>query len=113
MGIIAEQWLVGESVQLPVQRLSGLHGALGVFACGVPGRAAALRFPRCRSVHGMFLREPLDVLFVDRDGAVLRVTRLEPWRVVYCPGAAETFELRAGEASRLAITPGTRMKNIC
>jgi uncharacterized protein len=62
----------------------------------------ALLIPRCRSVHTIGMRFPIDVLFVDRSWRVVRVIRdLPPWRLASCREAAAAIEVRAGEADRL------------
>lgn len=35
----------------------------------------------CRSVHAAFMRFPLDVIFLDRQGVVAHQMELRPWRV--------------------------------
>lgn len=73
-----------------------------------PGEALALR--PCASVHTCFMRYAIDVLYVDRDGVVLKVVpALKPWRFSACWGARTTLELAAGEAERLRLRPGSRL----
>jgi hypothetical protein len=112
MGIIAESWLLDERVQLKVHRLSGAHRLAGALALGVPRRGEALMFLNCRSVHGWFIRERLDVVFVDAGGRVLRATELTPWRVRTCARASHCLEFAQGECTRLGITTGSILKNI-
>ena len=53
----------------------------------------ALLLPRCRSVHTFGMRFPLDLIWLDRDGRVLRVDEaVPPWRVRSCRGAAAVLE---------------------
>ncbi len=61
----------------------------------------AMFFPRCNAIHTFFMAIPLDVLFVSRDGFVLKKTAgLRPWHpCVACPGAAGVIELPAGSAA--------------
>ena len=58
----------------------------------------ALAFPRCRSVHTFGMRFPIDVVFLDRDG---RVVRQEPnvgrRKVLFCAKAHTVLETRAGQ----------------
>jgi len=62
----------------------------------------AMLFPDCDSVHTAWMRMPIDVVFLDADGAVLEVRRaLPPWRVARCRGAAAVLECRAGAADAL------------
>ena len=56
----------------------------------------ALRLPACSSVHTFGMRFRVDVMFLDREGRVLRVERrVPPGRVLRCRGAAEVLEWRS------------------
>ena len=58
---------------------------------------AGLLIPRCASVHTFGMRFPLDLLFLDRDGAVLEVRRGVPARrMVRCRGAHTVLEIPSG-----------------
>lgn len=109
MGIIAEQWSAGERVHLAVHRATGVRRLTGLIGRSELGSAAALRFTRCRSVHGLLMARAVDVVFSDADGRVVEVRALAPWRFARCAAAAQTFELRAGEAARLGIVPGVHL----
>ena len=65
----------------------------------------------CGSVHTLFMRFPIDVVFLDRELSVVAV-RLEvrPWRTARARGAKVTLELAAGEAARRGIGPGTQLR---
>ena len=53
----------------------------------------ALLLPRCRSVHTFGMRFPLDLVWLDRDGRVLRVDEaVPPCRVRSCRDAAAVLE---------------------
>src|SRR5262245_24284602 len=55
------------------------------------------------SVHTMFMRFDIDVVFLDRDLRVLKVVRsLRPWRVAGARGAKAAVELGSGTA-RVAV----------
>jgi uncharacterized membrane protein (UPF0127 family) len=57
----------------------------------------ALLIPGCRSVHTVGMLFRIDVLFLDREGRVLRVARrVAPGRVLWCRGAAAVLEIPAG-----------------
>lgn len=58
-------WVVAAS---PLMRLRGL-------ARRAPDRTVMV-FPRCRDVHTLTMRHPLDIAFVDRRGLVVEVHRL-------------------------------------
>lgn len=61
----------------------------------------ALYLAPCASVHTCFMRYPIDVVFLDPAGRVLKVVEhLRPWRMAACRGARAALELRAGGAAR-------------
>lgn len=63
----------------------------------------ALGFERCRSVHTVGMRFALDLVWVDADGAVVRLDRaVGPWRVRTCLAARGVVETAAGEGERFA-----------
>lgn len=52
------------------------------------------------SVHTMFMRFPIDVVFLDGDLRVLKVVpSLKPWRGAGARGARATLELASGTAT--------------
>ena len=60
------------------------------------------------SVHTFFMRFAIDVVFLSRDGEVLKVAdRVPPWRTAAAKGAKAVVELPAGEAGRRGIRVGT------
>jgi uncharacterized membrane protein (UPF0127 family) len=99
-------------VELQVRRAeSFLKRLLGLFAGPPlkPGEGLLLR--PCRAVHTAFLRQAIDVVFLDRDGRICRIIhRLPPWRVAACGRAHQTLELLPGEAQRLGLVPGGRIR---
>jgi hypothetical protein len=67
-------------------RLMGLMGS-------PPGFSPGFWFEPCAAVHGCFMRYDLRILFLDKTGLVLRDTRLKPWGIALCKGAAVTVEV--------------------
>ena len=64
----------------------------------------------CASVHTVGMAYPIDVVFVDGAGAVLKVVpALTAWRASACRGAVSTLELPAGGAARLGIVAGGQL----
>jgi hypothetical protein len=58
-----------------------------------------------------FMRFPIDAVFLDRENRVLRVdAHLAPWRVAGCRGSKAVVELPAGEAARVGLAPGDRLR---
>ena len=88
----AERWF---------DRLRGLLGS------PPPAPGHALLITPCASVHTAFMRYPIDVVFVDRHGRILKVVEaLPPWRTAACWRARHTLELAAGEARHVGHVPG-------
>ena len=75
-------------------RLRGLQ-----FRAGFPAGQAMLLVP-CRSIHTMFVRIPIDVVFLSAAGEVLEVRQsVRPWRLVLAPhGTHAVLEMPAGAA---------------
>jgi uncharacterized membrane protein (UPF0127 family)/Flp pilus assembly protein TadG len=85
-------------------------------------RDEGLLLTRCASIHTCFMRQNIDVLYLDGTGVVNRcVSDLPPWRMSlrsYRDGhdgpGSETrhvLELRAGTISRLKIRKGARLEH--
>lgn len=63
----------------------------------------------CSSVHSAFMRHPIDVVYLDRDGLVTKCVRnLRPWRGSF-GRAAHALELAAGAIDALGIAQGDRL----
>jgi len=80
---------------------------------GLLGRSGlddeALVIAPCNAVHTFFMRFPIDVAFVDREGAITRCfSRVPSWRIVLWRGFA-TVELPAGTLSRTGTTRSQRL----
>jgi uncharacterized membrane protein (UPF0127 family) len=59
------------------------------------------------SIHTFFMRFSIDVVFLARDGNVLKVSpNVGPWRMRSCRRAVAVLELAAGEAELRGITVG-------
>jgi uncharacterized membrane protein (UPF0127 family) len=85
----------------PWTRLRGLLGRSGLEG------GEGMLFPRTGSIHTMFMRFPIDVVFLDAELRVLSVREAVPaWRAVKERGAKATLELAAGEAARAGIAAG-------
>ena len=101
--LIAEKCIVAECFW---DRFRGWIGRARV----EPGEG--LLFPRCNSVHMWFMRIPIDVVFLKREGGdrytVTSTRSVRPWRPlpVWDRRATETLELPEGTIRRLAIATG-------
>jgi len=109
-----------------VQRLDGDGGRVVVRRCeladgffsrfrGLLGRRGldpgeGLLLSPSSSVHTMFMRFPIDVVFLDRELQVVGVSAdVRPWRLAGRRGARHVLELAAGEAQVRGIRPGERL----
>lgn len=89
----------------PLSRLLGL-ALLDELSPGL-----ALHLPRCHSVHTLGMRFALDLVFLDRRGAVVRTaTDVGPGRLVGCRRARSVLETRAGEAPRFVAAISRRSR---
>jgi uncharacterized membrane protein (UPF0127 family) len=85
-------------------RMRGLLGRKGL-----PSGEGILIRP-APSIHTFFMRFPIDVVFLSRQGEVLKVAeRVPPWRARSCRHSYAVLELAAGEASRRGIAVGDRL----
>ena len=84
-----------------------------------PGQGLLLT--RCTSVHTCFMRQVVDVIYLDRNGIVTKcVSALKPWRASSSqrtdgggkryPSAMHVLELAAGSIARFEIAEGCRLQ---
>jgi uncharacterized membrane protein (UPF0127 family) len=98
---VCERCLLAET---PLTRLKGLLGCRGL----EQGEGLLLR--PAASIHTFFMRFPLDIVLVDRDLNVLKVSHdVAPWRTAACKGAKGVVEMAAGEAKRLGVSAGDKL----
>ena len=100
-GVVCESCAVANN---PLTRMRGLLGRRSL----APGEG--MLFPGTGAVHTMFMRFPIDVVFLDAGLEVMSVRASVPmWRAVKQRGAHSTLELAAGEAARVGIEPGVSL----
>ena len=77
------------------------------------GFADGLLLRPCNSVHMMFMRFSLDLVYLDESLRVIRIVPgLMPWLgVSWCRGAACVVELKAGTAAALGLEQGDRLSH--
>jgi len=62
------------------------------------------------SIHTFFMRFPIDVVFLSRQGDVLKIAEhVAPWRARSCRHSYAVLELAAGEAGRRGLAVGDRV----
>ena len=65
----------------------------------------------CGSIHTAFMRQTIDVIYLDRSDWVVRcVPMLKPWRASAAWGAVHVLELATGSIARCGIAPGDRLQ---
>jgi uncharacterized membrane protein (UPF0127 family) len=58
----------------------------------------------CKSIHTFFMRYPIDVLFLDRDGKVLHQKTYAPWKLSgWFSKSRGVLELAAGSLSQSRV----------
>ncbi|MEX2210241.1 MAG: DUF192 domain-containing protein [Gaiellaceae bacterium] len=87
-----------ELAERPAPRMRGLLGRSGL----APG--TGMLFRPAGSIHTLFMRFPIDVVFCDAGLVVLHVERdLRPWRTAGARGAKVVVELAAGAAAGVRV----------
>ena len=100
--IVCERLLVADR---PFARMRGLLGRRSL-----PSGEGLLLKPGA-SVHTFFMRFPIDVVFLDREGGVIAIApELRPWRAAGRRGARAVLELPAGECERRGLHTGDRLE---
>ncbi len=100
--VVCERCLVADR---PLARMKGLLGRRTL-----PSDEGILLRP-CASVHTFFMRFSIDVVFLDAEQTVVKITpSLAPWRTAGCRGAKAVLELAAGECERRGLEVGDRLE---
>ena len=64
----------------------------------------------CNAIHTLFMRFTIDVIFADRQGRVVKLSRrLRPWRIAAAPRAFAALELPEGSIERWGVIKGDRI----
>lgn len=66
----------------------------------------------CNSVHMLFMRFAIDVIYLDENFCIKKIVRdLTPWLgISFCFGAWGALELPSGEAERLNLVVGQKFQ---
>ena len=99
--------VVAAQVEGAFDSASRKHGLLG--RNGLEAERALVIAP-CSGVHTFFLRFPIDVLFVGRDGRIRKAKRsVVPWRIALALGAFAVVEGGPGMIERSGTRPGDQL----
>jgi uncharacterized membrane protein (UPF0127 family) len=94
-------------IELAVDRASRKRGLLGRDGLAL---GDGLVIAPTNAVHTFFMRFPIDIVFVAKDGRVLKVSRAVPaWRMAAAWRAYAVVELAAGGAEFCQLTVGRRV----
>jgi uncharacterized protein len=86
--------IVASTIEVADTRETRRQGLLGRESMDL---STALILVPCFSIHTAFMKFPIDVIFIDRDGMVVRIAEnLTPWHVAACWGARAVIELAGG-----------------
>jgi len=82
------------------RRLLGMHGLppLGV--------TDALIIRPCKAIHTFRLKQVLEVVFVDRQGVIVKIVSVAPGKTAFCLRAALAVEVAEGTVERLSLKVG-------
>lgn len=98
---------VASQVELALDRTARRRGLLGRTSLAP---TSALVLSPCWMVHTACMQFPIDVLFLDRQGLVVQVSRqVGPWRAAMSVRAHVVIELPAGAAARRDVNVGDRV----
>jgi uncharacterized membrane protein (UPF0127 family) len=101
------QDLVAGRVEMALSRRARRVGLLGRTELE---SATAMCLAPCFTIHTAFMRFPIDVVFLDRDGCAVRVIhRLKPWRAAMSARAYAVVELPAGSLEQHSVKVGDRL----
>ncbi len=99
--------VVAAELELASDSRSRNRGLLGRSSLGAD---SAMIIAPCNAIHMFFMRFTIDLVFVDRQGRVLKVYRsVRPWRVRAALGAFAALELAMGCIDRAGIVLGDQL----
>lgn len=66
----------------------------------------------CNSIHMLFMRFAIDVIYLDKEYCIKKIARnVSPWiGMSFCFGAWGALEMASGEADRLNLAVGQKLK---
>jgi uncharacterized membrane protein (UPF0127 family) len=85
---------------------------IGLLRTELSSLGDGLFIERSPSIHMFFMSYPIDAIFVDRSGRVVRIAAdLKPWRIVaWARGARDCYEAPAGTATRTGTRVGDQLE---
>jgi uncharacterized membrane protein (UPF0127 family) len=108
---LREVWLVRDGEVLAAAEVARTRRERTRGLLGRDGFTGALVFRKCRQVHTVGMRFAIDVAFCDRDGIVLRLSTLKPWRLsALVWRSAFVIEAEAGAFERWGLRVGDQVE---
>jgi uncharacterized membrane protein (UPF0127 family) len=99
--VVCERCSLADS---PVARMRGLLGRDGL------EQGEGLLLQPASSIHTLFMRFPIDAVFLDKALVVLGIEdAIVPWRAASLRGAKAVLELPAGESARRGLAVGDQL----
>ena len=88
-----------------------IQRAFGLLAREFIRRDEGMWFQRCSAIHTLGMRVPIDIIFVDASGCVVRLCPdVKQWRpAIVCLQAAGVIQLGSGALREIDIMPGDRL----
>jgi hypothetical protein len=98
---------VATSVEFAATRKARRRGLLGRDHLDA---SAAMMLVPCAAVHTAFMRFPIDVVVIDRQGVAVKVMAdVRPWRIVGAIQGHAVIEMAAGTLERHQVSPGDQL----
>ena len=96
--VLIDNLLLAES---SIERMRGLLGRPQF------DNDSALIIPQCNSVHTLFMKYTIDVVYLNKKGVILKIVRsLKPWRFSGCLKAFYTLEMLAENSLHKELSIG-------
>ncbi len=97
-----------KSVRLTTTAWERMKGLLGSEQLG---NNDALIISPCNSVHTLFMKYAIDVIYLDKNGTIKKIVpQLKPWHFSFCLSSATTLELASGMAEKINLTMGQQIQ---
>lgn len=101
------------TVEVRVRPARGIKKYLGLIGRRSLPEGDAWLFERCQRVHTWFMRFPVGVVFVGKDGIVVSAEILRPWKMsARAVSACSALELSPDIVLQGRILPGRRLSFI-
>lgn len=99
---------IASDIEVAATRAERRRGLLGRDALDV---ASAMVIAPCCAIHTAGMRFAIDVMFVSREGRVLRIAaRVAPWRIAIAPRAYAAIEMAAGSVEARGVKVGDSLR---